>query len=156
MVANPNGSGTSTLFRSFGQKWVAQDQPLAGSAPGGPVGDTFGRSMAVDDQTMVVGVPGKRGPTRGGVCVYPALGAVGAKRQTKRPPVGEQNDRFGTAVALSGDSILVSAPNDTENGPQRGAVYVFERTALQGSMNLGTMGPPKPTLPPTPGPINSH
>ena len=37
-------------------------------------------------------------------------------------------DRFGNAVALSGDTALVGAPGDSEVGREAGAVYVFDRS----------------------------
>jgi hypothetical protein len=41
---------------------------------------------------------------------------------------GEANDQFGYYVALSGDTALIGAWNDDDNGYWSGSAYVFIRT----------------------------
>ena len=45
---------------------------------------------------------------------------------------GELQDLFGVSVAISGDTALISAPGDDDNGEEAGAAYVFD------------LGPPPP------------
>lgn len=42
---------------------------------------------------------------------------------------GGIDDRFGDALALSGDTLIVGAPRDNPNGANSGSVYVFHRIA---------------------------
>jgi hypothetical protein len=42
------------------------------------------------------------------------------------PAGGQTGDRFGTAVATSGGRVVVGAPYDDENGPDAGAVYIYD------------------------------
>jgi hypothetical protein len=41
---------------------------------------------------------------------------------------GEAMDQFGQAVALDGDTLLIGAPKDADNGQYSGSAYVFVRT----------------------------
>lgn len=38
---------------------------------------------------------------------------------------GQSGDRYGAAIAISGNTMLIGAPNDDDKAPQAGAVYVF-------------------------------
>src|SRR5688572_4785775 len=39
----------------------------------------------------------------------------------------EQGDRFGSAVAIQGDWLIVGSPQDDDMGLQSGSAYVFRR-----------------------------
>jgi hypothetical protein len=41
---------------------------------------------------------------------------------------GEASDQFGLTVALDGDTALIGAPKDADNGQYSGSAYVFTRT----------------------------
>jgi choice-of-anchor B domain-containing protein len=84
--------------------------------------DDFGRALAVDGNRLAVGAPRKRDGA-GVVYLFERTAASAAWRQTAviEAPAGGQ---FGTAIALRGGELLVSAPQ--ANGS--GAVYQFVRT----------------------------
>ncbi len=85
--------------------------------------DDFGRSLALDGNTLIVGAPRKAAGT----------GVVYAfTRTTRTSPWGEtarlvapDGGAFGTALALSGDDLLIGAP-DAGRG---GSVYHYVRRA---------------------------
>jgi len=41
---------------------------------------------------------------------------------------GSANDQFGGAVAVSGDTAVIGAVNDSDAGSESGAAYVFVRS----------------------------
>ena len=98
------------------------------SRPDPILGDTFGRSVAVDGDTLVVGAPGAA--PHGSVYVFyrnqngtDAWGYV-----TTIPMPDNINGSFGSAVGISGDTVVASAPT-VNNGTAyvSGAIYVFGR-----------------------------
>ena len=88
--------------------------------PDAPDDARFGYSVATDGDTIVVGAPGE-----GAVYVYsrPEAGWSQAAAPAKLTVSGgAASAKFGQAVAISGDSIVVGAP-----GAGAGAAYVFSR-----------------------------
>jgi hypothetical protein len=92
--------------------------------------DAFGDHVAIDDDLLLVAAPYRNG---GG-----AEGFVFTFKQTPQgwvqsgqpmhAPGGAQSDRFGSAVSLSGSSLLVGAPErHTGAKAGQGAAYIFQR-----------------------------
>ncbi len=89
-------------------------------------GAEFGESVALDDGTAVIGAPGHSGE-RGAAYVFALQGAAWRQQARLLADAGLAADRFGDAVAVSGDaSVLVGAPG--QGG--KGAAYVFGRSGL--------------------------
>ncbi len=99
------------------QKLVASD---------GAAGDLFGRSVAVDDETILVGATGAAGV--GAAYVFVHDGAEFHEEARLASPDGLPGDLFGTSVAIRGDTAVVGAPGHDAAGQGAGAVYVFTRT----------------------------
>jgi len=107
--------------------------------PGGVTpGALFGHSVAVSGNTAVVGAPNAKTPPSGvvgGVAhVYVRNGSAWTHQAVLTPSDPAENDLFGMAVAISGDTVMVGAPqrdgpNGENDGPDenRGAAYVFFR-----------------------------
>jgi hypothetical protein len=90
--------------------------------PGSVTSGEFGRSVAISDDTVVVGAPEVDtiyilGRNQGGADQW---GIVTTK-------TGNSGTYFGGAVAISGDDVAVGAPNASVQGNQSGRVHVFER-----------------------------
>ena len=104
-------------------------QKLTASDPG--CKNYYGRAVAIDGTTALVGAWGHAEPVpnAGAAYVY-ELGPSGwvetAELLAGDPDLG---DVFGEAVAISGDTALVTAPGDDEAASLAGAAYIFERTA---------------------------
>jgi FG-GAP repeat len=100
----------------------------------GVADDQFGWSEAVSGSTMVVGTPIRSvGSNMSQGVVYVFSDTTGSWQQTAEltAPDGGQQDKFGWAVAVSGSTIAVSAPN---HGPitaagAEGAAYIFSDTS---------------------------
>jgi hypothetical protein len=87
----------------------------------------FGRSVAVDGDTAVIGAPAAPGtiPLTGAAYVFARSGNAWTQTAKLTAADGEAGDLFGTAVAIQGDTILVGANGDDDAGGNAGAAYVF-------------------------------
>ncbi len=101
------------------------------TANDGAAGDALGWSVAVDGERILMGAPqdDERGNNRGSAYLLePDCG--GGWTQTKLlANDGVADDRFGSAVAINGDRIVIGAPGDGDNGFASGSAYLFERDA---------------------------
>jgi hypothetical protein len=105
--------------------FIQQDKLLAADAASS---DGFGLSVAISGETVVVGAPFDRGPTRvdqGSVYVFVRSGAVWRQQQKLLPSDTTELGRFGDSVAISGETIVVGAPGAF--GLVSGSAYVFVR-----------------------------
>jgi choice-of-anchor B domain-containing protein len=118
--ANLSRPGIVYVFRRDGGEWRETAQVMASD---GAVGDQFGTAVAPGAGFLVVGAPATDS-ARGTVYVFrqDAGGWMEAARLTA--PDRMAGDRFGAAVAVSGDAIVVGAPARSERA---GAAHVFRR-----------------------------
>jgi hypothetical protein len=94
------------------------------TAPGASAGDYLGESVAISGDTAIVGARGRDvgGHTGAGAAfVFTRTAGVWSLQQTLTADVPANNDGFGIAVAVSGDTALV--------GSQADFVTIFTRTA---------------------------
>lgn len=100
-------------------------------------GDQFGSAAALDANTAVVGAPfaDDRGSNSGAVVVYHVTldsnnTQINSLEAILHGSDSLPEDAFGSAVAISGDVILVSAPGADTTGinSNSGAVYIFRKT----------------------------
>ncbi len=139
---DPSGSssGSARLFRWTGNRWYFEAK-LTNSHPAfSRSADHFGASVALEHGWLAAGAPRPRGWTS---YLQGSAGAPTVTMFRRRPPgqvspwsVGQnviyddvgEDDSFGTSVALSGDKMIVGAPQDkTDSGYPRGMAYAFER-----------------------------
>jgi hypothetical protein len=95
-------------------------------ASDGATDDNFGTSVSTNGDTLVVGAP-RDDNYRGSAYVFARNhgGADSWAQVAKLTALdGATGDRFGSSVAISGDTIVVGAPGD---GNYRGSAYTFER-----------------------------
>ncbi|HPQ40516.1 MAG TPA: FG-GAP repeat protein, partial [bacterium] len=94
---------------------------------GGNPGDGFGRSVAIEADTILTGSPfnGTGGAEAGAVYVYHYDGVSWNQSQILIPAAIEPMDYFGYAVALSGDYAAIGATGDDAGGFLTGAVYMY-------------------------------
>lgn len=107
------------------------------TALGGPADDLFGYSVAISENTALVGAwqatldPDK--PNQGAAYVFRKSGGVWTLAQTLSASNGKAYEQFGISVALSGDVAIVGANYFTLNRdhPNQGAAYVFRDSGDQ-------------------------
>jgi cysteine-rich repeat protein len=103
----------------------ARDGTFLASAPGTAQGDQLGFSVAIDDTTVLAGVPfSDAGAEDGGEAVL-LDGATGTRLRAFHKPIPAASDFFGTAVAFVGHDALVGAPFDSGPAQNAGAAYLF-------------------------------
>jgi hypothetical protein len=91
-------------------------------------GDLFGRSVAIWEDTLVVGVPeasSEEFDRSGAVHVYTQTDGDWVQTATLTAPQPVAESKFGTSVAVYEDTIVVGEPN--KGNMQNGAAYVFTR-----------------------------
>ncbi|MBL4898891.1 MAG: hypothetical protein JKX76_04475, partial [Colwellia sp.] len=110
-------AGAVNVYKREGDQWI-KDQKLFASD-----GYLFGHTVAIDGNRIVVGTLGD------GASVYVfERNLEGWDQKAKLVPegvVGADNS-FDSAVAISGDTIIVGAYQDDTLGVNTGAAYVFE------------------------------
>jgi hypothetical protein len=108
----------------------AQSGPAVLSPPAGaPSLSYFGASVASDGVTTVVGAPDSGRGDTGLAYVYVRSGGSWVLQQKLWASDGASGDGFGWAVAVSGSTIVVGAP---DKGPEySGAAYIFVRSGTK-------------------------
>lgn len=117
-----HGGGRAYVFTATAAGW-AQTAEVQGSDTA--AGDNFGTAVAISGSTAVVGAPGRR--SGGRAYVFTRTGAGWTQTAVLKASDTAQLDGFGTALALSAATLIVSAPDQADRA---GRVYVFVDTAL--------------------------
>ncbi|MCA8944023.1 MAG: hypothetical protein KDB80_15775 [Planctomycetes bacterium] len=151
--ANNSGvnTGAAYVFRRTGGTW-AQEAYL--KASNSELGDLFGVAVGISGDTIAVGatfedsnatgVNGNQANNSegaaGAVYVFQRTGSTWTQQAYLKASNTGNSDRFGSSVAVSGNTIVVGAPNEDSsatgvdgNGSdnsvaESGAAYVFHRT----------------------------
>lgn len=123
-------SGSVYVYTRSGTVWGLQ-QKLTASDPG--QFDKFGTDVGIDGDSIVVGAPedDDLGSNTGSAYVFVRDGGGVWTEQGKLNAGGltASSDQFGASVAISGDSVIVGAPNHDPSGfSQGGSAYVFTRS----------------------------
>jgi hypothetical protein len=118
-----NGGGTDAWGQV--QKLTASDAQDS---------DQFGMSVAISDDTAVVGASYEdgAGSARGAAYVYMRnSGGANNWGQLKKLTASdaENTDYFGASVAISGDTVVVGARLEDGAGSDRGAAYIYARNS---------------------------
>jgi hypothetical protein len=148
---NSSLSGAVYVFRNTPKGWVQEAYLKA--LNNRPVFN-FGASLALSGDTLIVGAPGESGRSKGvngdpedqdltssgAVYVFQRSGSLWTQTAYIKASTPHVGDRFGSTLALSGDTLAVGAPLESSgargvNGDQgstsvarSGAVYVFSRS----------------------------
>jgi len=112
--------GSPVSAQSLEAKLIASD---------GWAGDMFASSVSVDGNIIVVGVPGDDddGADSGSAYVF-IPGKNGWSEGTRLiASDSSAGDMFGWSVSVEGDTIVIGAPCDDDNGYNSGSAYVFVR-----------------------------
>ena len=117
------------VYQAFGPAGAAPAESKLIGADTAAV-DNFGCEVAIDGDTAVVGsrFDDDGGSDSGSVYVF-LRGSSGVWTQSAKLTASDPgvDDRFGTSLALDGDTLLVGAWSSSQVGVQSGSVYVFMR-----------------------------
>jgi hypothetical protein len=135
---NGDNSSAAYVFKRSDSAWVQQTKL---TAIDGAKGDAFGQSIAVSDDTIVIGAPrdDDNGKDSGSVYVFTRTGTNWSQQVKLSAPDGAEGDVFSISVALSGDTILIGADLNDEKTTDAGAVYVFARSETDWSQQAKLM-----------------
>ncbi len=119
-------AGAAYVFQRDGSGWILQAKLHA--SDGAIYNYQFGRSVACSGDTIVIGARDGIGFTPGAAYVFekPPGGWVDTTEDAKLTSSDGQNgDDFGDPVDIDGDTIVVGATSDRDNGSLSGSAYVF-------------------------------
>jgi len=120
-------SGSAYVFKRDGTNWVQEAKLLASDGAGD---DNFGRCVSLDGEYAIISAPtdSDNGAWSGSVYVFTRTGTAWSQQAKLLASDGGANDRFGTSVSVDGDTALIGAWFDDDNGYDSGSAYVFTRT----------------------------
>ncbi len=98
-------------------------------ADDGDTNEFFGFSVAIAGDIAVVGAQGddENGDESGAAYVFTRSDAGWSQEAKLTANDAEAGDQFGGSIALFGETILVGARRDDDNGDESGAAYLFTR-----------------------------
>jgi len=131
------GQGEADVFVKPASGWADATQTATLTASDGVSEDLLGSSVAIDGGTIVAGAPAppiSEFPHHGAAYVFvePASGWADATQTAKLTASdGETGDNFGSAIAISGSTVVVGAPdaNILPTNFAQGAAYVYVEPA---------------------------
>jgi len=117
-------SGSAYVFRRYGMSWVEQAKLLLSE---GEAGDNFGLPVSISGDSAVIGAYGDddNGYCSGSAYVFRYDGTGWAEEAKLLPSDGAAYEYFGHSVSICGDSAVIGAYGDDDNGTYSGSVYVF-------------------------------
>jgi hypothetical protein len=122
-----NSTVPSTPQTSMAVNWTEKQKLLASDAA---AGDYFGGSVSLDGDTALIGVKydDDNGVSSGSAYVFTRTGTTWTQQAKLLASDGAAGDQFGWSVSLSGNTALIGASWDDDNGVSSGSAYVFTRT----------------------------
>jgi hypothetical protein len=150
-IGGLGSSGAAYVFTRTGTTWTQQVY-LKAALP--RVSDGFGAAVALSGDTLVVGAPGndsgavgvgsdaadEAAPDAGAAYVFVRTGSTWAQQAFVKASNTGEEDAFGSAVAVDGDTLAIGAYAEASNAigidgnqandlaPFAGAAYVFARS----------------------------
>ena len=120
-------TGSAYVFIRENGVWIEQAKIVPADAT---AGDHFGTSVALEENTTVIGA--ELAGATGAAYVYTRTAKTWDQQAKLLANDGATNDRFGVSVALSGNTAVVGASRDqTPAGLFVGSAYVFTRARTQ-------------------------
>jgi len=133
---NGSNSGSAYVFTrdTNGDITSGWTQVAKLTANDGAAGDYFGSSVAIDGNTVVIGAYGDDGTggNSGSAYVFRRITAgdiTSGWAQVAQLTADDSavEDNFGFSVAIDGDTMVIGAIGDDDNGGNSGSAYVFTR-----------------------------
>jgi hypothetical protein len=118
--------GSVYVFVRSGSAWTEQAKLEASDGSGF---DNFGYDVAITGDTAIIGSPHDVRPGlvyAGSVYVFVGAGSTWSEEVKLTASDAADADVFGSAVAISGNTIVIGSPqDDNDGGINAGSVYVF-------------------------------
>lgn len=130
-LSSPPATVTITIEGVHDAPVALEDPEIAKVlASDGEANDYLGLSVAISGDTAVIGAHGDddKAASAGAAYVYVREGGSWKQQAKLTASDGATDDLFGTAVAISGDTVVVGVSNDDDKGMDSGSAYVFTRS----------------------------
>jgi len=120
-------SGSAYLYNRTAQTWHMKQKFTAIDAA---VNDQFGWTVALDDNTAVIGARfnDDMGINSGSAYVYTLSDKEWSLQQKLIASDGEPGNQYSWAIALDGDKLIIGAPFDNYEEAISGSSYVYSRS----------------------------
>lgn len=124
---NDYTSGSAYVFTRSGTVWSQQAKLIADD---GARNDYFGQTVSMEGDTAIIGsyADDDNGKESGSVYIFERSGTAWSQQAKLLADDGATYDFFGRSVDLSGDTAIVGAYTDDDNGSDSGSAYVFTRS----------------------------
>jgi hypothetical protein len=124
-------AGAVYVYRRVEGEWVEDDKFIALDTVSL---DTFGRALSIDQGLLLVGADGDddNGSSSGSGYVFRLEAGRWVQEAKLVAEDGEAEELLGSSAALRGDTAILGAIWDDENGVRSGSAYVFRRTVGAG------------------------
>jgi len=122
------GAGSAYVFTRSGGVWTQQQRLQASD---GALNDGFGYSVSVGDDSAVISsvADDTGGQQAGSAYVFTRSSGAWTQQQRLQASDAAEGDNFGHAVSLNGDSVIIGAwQDDNEGGQVAGSAYIFTRS----------------------------
>ena len=134
-----SAAGSAYVFEKSGSTWSQTQKIIASDRA---AGDVFGYSASISGNTLVVGAVQEDEDTNGentffdagSAYVFEKSGSIWTQTQKLVPGVRAAFDLFAWSVSVSGSTIVVGAPSESEDASEAntlstaGAAYVFKKS----------------------------
>ena len=129
-LASYNGGTWSKLTAVAAPNWTATTQQAKVQSSDIAAGDYFGRSVAIDGNTMVAGAyrEDTGGDQTGAAYVFTRSGTTWSQQAKIQSSDIAEGDKFGYSVAIDGNTIVVGAYLEDTGAESAGAAYIFTRS----------------------------
>lgn len=121
--------GAAYVFTRSGNRWQQQARLMADD---GSASEEFGGKVTLWGDTAIVGVirddDDVKGVDSGSAYVFTRSGSRWSQQTKLTANDAAAGDAFGWGIAVAGDTAVIGAPRDDDNGKDSGSVYVFSRT----------------------------
>ncbi len=136
--SNGSDCGAAYVYELSGSQWIEKQKlvPSDGSA-----GDKFGRSVALEGNTIVVG--SYYDDNKGSAYVFSRLGGVWTQQQKLVAPDAAADDKSGCSVAIDNNTIVIGAYGDNSYAGSAsvfvlaGSNWVFQQKITASDALLG-------------------
>ncbi|GEM_PF-6097684 len=127
-------SGAAYIFKREGETANWREEVKL-TLSNGVVRDRFGASVAINNDYVVVGMPGEdsQGTDTGGVVIFKQKATANGESSEwiqiamLQASDGAGHNLFGYSLNLNGNDLIVGAPQADVSGNKSGAAYIFRR-----------------------------
>lgn len=125
ILAGYAGQERICVFKYEGSEWFEQASIVSSD---GEEGDNFGSPFHLRQDMLIVGAAGDQdqGEYSGSAYVFRRIGDDWIEQDKLLPYDGEEEQRFGYAVSVYGNTAVVGVPRDDGYAISTGSVYVFK------------------------------